>query len=245
MAIIQSLAVIASSTDRASRNYSAGVNDVRGEFFRILAARDAVTTALRRSFIDTALRLFDKRLSQYREDLKRSTDEVMRHAMLAAGVDSDEFLKSDGGELSNYLDELIYATVFSVSNMATRDVMHGSNQLKLVAFNTLEMMANNGLQNAIKGAAIKAIVGGSVYVGSGDKPWRSIATSWLSTRHHLITVFNETTLYVGSKSGDKYFVVRSANKQNPESDAVITVERYQQIRDKVFHPNSKALIYRR
>jgi hypothetical protein len=243
MNLIQNLTVIIDKANNVAENYAYAVSDLRGEFARIIGLMNPAAASVRRAFINAGIKLCDKRLNQYRLDLEASTEEVMRHAMVAAGVDPDEFLKRSGKSLVEYIKELNYSTVFGVSGLAQRDVKYGSDQLKVISFNVLQNMANAGLQNAVKGAVVKNIVANANYVGKNGKPWRSITSSFLATKHHLITVFNETTIYVGLETGRTDFVIRSIGSAMGMADSVIDVEGYRSIRDEVFHPNARSLIY--
>ena len=245
MGILVNLAEISAATAAVTENYSAVVNDLRGEFAKLLAMANPAAAAIRRLFVNVGLRLVDKRLSLYRADLELATQNVIRSALINAGVEPDEFLKQHGKPLMDYAKELVYATTFGIGTLAKKDVKYGADQLRALSFNVLTTMSNAGFRNAVKGAVVRNIVAGANYTGRDGKPWRTIRSASLGTRHHLLTMFNETTLYVGLVMGDSEFVIRAAHATNPYDGMEITPEEYRHIKEAAFHPNANALIYRK
>lgn len=245
MSAINSMMNINNFAATVSENYAAAINDLRGEFSQILGLRNPAAAAIRRRFTDIAIRLFDKRLHKYKSDLEGATVSVMRDALLSASIDPDAFLKTHGKPLLDYIQELVFLTTLGVSNLAKKDVKYGADKLKALSFDVLTTMTRSGIKNAVSGAVVKSMLAGSNYSKKDGRPWRSIVSSELATRYHLITVFNETTIFAGSELGDEEFIIKSAISSNRFNNQVITANEYQLIREKAFHPNSNSLIFRK
>lgn len=234
-------------SELVAKNYNDFVNDLRGEFALLLAAKNPAAATIRHRFIDAALRLCDERVLRYKDDLTSATELIVQQALSSSLLPEEigPFMKRHEKELLVSITESVYLTTLHIANLAKRDVKFGGDQLRRLGFNVMMTVANAGIKNAIKGAVIKNVIAARNYTTPSGKPWSSIGSSKLATRHHLITTFNEITLFVGSKMGDKEFVIKTINLANPYSDRVISLADYNDIRERAFHPNANALIYRK
>lgn len=245
--MIADLFSIDRNTEIVATHYANLVNDYRGEFAASIYQKNPALVSVRQKFSAIAQKTSIKRLADYEVALQLATDAVKELALNASlGVDERlTFKKTHDKRLALYLKECNRLTMMSVSGSSMRDIKFGCDQLKTISFNVMTTMQNAGTSNAIKGAIVKSVVGGKNYTGVNGKEWRSITAVNAITRFHLLTVFNEVTLFVGSESGDSEFLIKTALSRNPLSNATITLQEYNEMRAKAFHPNANALIYRK
>ena len=245
--LVNDLLSINNRTTAVSQNYDELLNELRGEFALSLSQKNPALPSVRRSFTATATRLSQKKLLKYKRSLNDSANGLTQ-SVLSEILTHEQWTKFNSKsekQLFDYLNECGQSTLMGVYALSQRDIKFGSDQLKTIGFNIMATLANAGIKNAIKGAVIKNMVAGKNYTGSNGKEWRSVVSVRALTRQHLLTVFNEVTLFVGSEMGDTEFVVKTLNQSNPYSDKMISLSDYSEIKEKIFHPNANALIYRK
>lgn len=240
------LAFIESECEKISRNYCNFVGSLRGELALSVAKRNPAAISARAEFARKATRAADRYIDDYSVDLKTATSEIANKVAIRILNDTELelFRLNLDRVLSAYLEESVNLAVSAVMGLADNDIRFGAAQLKTLAFDVMSNMSA-GVVRAIKGAVVKFAMGDRNYIGANEKEWRSISNVRTLTRYHLITIFNEMTILVGSNFGDTEFVVRATKNSNPFNETPITIDSYREIKAKAFHPNSNALVYRK
>jgi len=245
--LLTDLFTINQQAQSVSENYEALINDYRGELASSVAKKNPALASTRRTFVAMAAKNASSRLTEFERDLTIATNAVMRLA-LKDSLSSDEliaFNEQYDTTLAVYLKDCVRSTLMSVRGLSSRDIKFGNDQLKSIGFMIMLNADNAGIVNAIKGAVVSSVVGGGNYTGKNGKEWRSITAVRAITRQHLLTVFNEVTLFAGKMLGDSGFIIDTVSRSNPYNNKVISLIEYDAIRASVFHPNANALIYRK
>lgn len=240
-------------THQASAAYEAFIKDLRGEYASMLSAINPALPAAQRGFELVATESAQARLEQYRAAVTDATDQVVALAIGEQFSDSEHLAVMTDAvrqSLSRNLELSVGSVVQLANAQAIKDIEHGKQQLRTLSFDVATTMPRAGIQNAIKGAVVKNVVGNSNYVAKNGKEWPSIRNVRLNTRHHLLTIYNETVILLASKLGENHFQVKNEEGHrytglvftlNGEAD----LPAYEQIRKEVFHPNAKSLVYRK
>jgi len=238
----------------AATHYADFIRSLRGELSRIMSLPNPGSPSARRQFTAGGHHLIESHLESISRLLDQGFGEIWAGALGNAltGEEANEDLRGLRDSLVSVVDggpndHLLAA----IRSFMSRDVEYGAQQLKRLAFDIVTMMSDTSLNNAIRGAVVKSIVGRHNYTHKNNKEWPTIRKTRLSIRHHLLKTHNEIVILVGTSKGERQFVVKNESQEHRNHGMEFTIDRdgdlpwYHDIEATVFHPNSRSLVSRK
>jgi len=245
------ISTIDNLTIKLAAIYDTFIKNLRAEYVAAITGVNPSMPSTRRKFEARGNELAKESLIQYVDMLSESTDDLVNQAMNSQ-FDKDQIGIAMTDEAKAAVSEYIKGSIEGATAFfwieAQKDIKYGVSKLRTLGFDVAVTMAQSGIENAVKGAVVKNIIGGVAYNNKGGKMWKSINRVRLTTRHHLLTSFNEVVIFVASNLGEDEFIISNqiGHRYNGKLLSVSgqNGDAYQDIKGSIFHPNSKSLVYR-
>lgn len=235
----------------AAKIYEGYIDTLRSEYTKVVSGHNPALPSERRKFEVVAQVRANEMIGEYKATLTQAINILIDTAI------TDQFSESEVAvamtderkrEINEQVSWAVDTAARFVMSLAMRDTSHAAKQLKEIGFDVATTMASAGIQNAVKGAVVKKLIKGDIYSKNG-KVWPSVGNVRLTTRHHLLTMHNEVIILIASGLGESEF--RIANEKGHRYDGLLIAiggvlhDKYNDVKSKIFHPNSKSLVYRK
>lgn len=222
--LAKDLMVVNIETKEVVAVYSSFVDCCGG---KLLAAELNLYPANKNNFHASAALVAKKMLADFKGVLTKATRSVADLA-LSENLGDTKLSIADTTILNGYLEEVVNCVLVYTESMSVMDIKGGCDQLRKKA---LCVILTDGAKQP-------------VLTIDTEKNRKTEARVGLMVRQHLIAIFNEVTMFVGVKQGCASFVIKTHSSKGGFNDAKIEIGDYEGIRQKAFHPNSNALIYK-
>lgn len=235
------LDVIAGISGYVAGVYDGYIRELRGELARAISLRNPVKPSVKREFVQFANRQINAKLPVIESTIHSGIALVITE--VNSQFTSEERSKVSYDAITQYVETLLAHQVGEVQALMTSDISVGVRKLQTLKLDTAANMVGATLENAIKGAVVKSIVGGGSYVGAG-KEWKTVREARINTHHHLLTLYNDVMVYLCSSLGEYDLEIKNAAGHRLNKTG-ISVDDYADQKATIFHPGSKSLVYRK
>ncbi len=242
------ISLIDNLAGEVSRLYVDLIRQLRVEHINVVTGSNPAMPEQRRSFESVASVLLNGALGSYETKLSQSLSQIVETA-LDGNFSGEEIQTALSGKNKKLLDDYIKDSLTVARRFfwvaGSKDVSLGVDQLRQIGFDVAVAMNESGMSNAVKGAVVKNLVNGGVYVGKNAE-WRTITQVKLTTRMTLLQAYNDAIMFVASKLGESDFLIQNGkNHRYNGMEISIKNNDFMSQRAKIFHPRSKSLVKRK
>ncbi len=224
--------VISQLAEDAGKRYKMFAQSLSGAFLsasivgstpKDLAALNGMTGTILNAFVEDEAH----RLSQHRGKL---FDMAISDAEADMKTTLDDGFVDDLAEMTNMAG---LEVVKYITNQASRDASEVNSKFRRLSLEAAALSDANEYGHST--SLIGRIEGNASFIDRSGKKWNSSVYARTIIRHHLLNVYNEVYLLAAMRMGYKEVTTTGG--------ITFAVERYESIRDEVFHPNSHNIIH--
>lgn len=226
--------------------YAMLLNSIVGMFSETILFPDPTTQKTHSVFRWRLLNECDSFISHIDELVEAQTGEIEQ---IALDVQINALSDPDRADLDAYIESSLEDTRESLRNVVYRDEASAERELRRFALNVSLLQSSEGINRAGALIKLRGKLGEGVAFFQHDRIGRNRVSSGFFKaiiRKHLLLTFIETTLFLIAKRGSDLAQVELSDGSLGEIFSITGgtdgCRSYEDIRDRVFHPNSTSSV---
>jgi len=237
---MNALTLINARTIELSHSHSQLITVYRGIYATLLLNRNPLSTKSKAAFNSALAEASVMSLSAYDNSVSLAINDVIDKAISDNLTESEMFRLSDKiqGIKQMVSDTMVKSARLMYHTNLTKDIKYAKAKVGKLNFDVATGGAN--VKEALSSAILRSTMDGNFSTPNSNKEWITARNVRLSSRHVLMSAFNEAVVLMTDSLGDELFVVIGGRQDG----LVVDLDGYNKIRKTAFHPNSDSLIAR-